>query len=154
MPFKSMQYTRRRFIAGLGASLTLPLSGCSQNGDVTPQHSRDDLEEEYAGVVQANDQNEFVPERVTIAAGESVVWFNNGDREHTVTAYEDEIPEDAEFFDAGDHESEQAARDDSGTGLLRKGDTYSYTFEVPGVYEYFCIPHERSEMVGTIVVEE
>ena len=37
--------------------------------------------------------------------------------------------------------------------MLNKGDTFKQTFNVPGTYKYFCIPHEAACMVGTIVVE-
>lgn len=30
--------------------------------------------------------------------------------------------------------------------------TFTYTFNQPGVYEYFCIPHELMGMVGTVRV--
>lgn len=148
----TVKYSRRRVLVGLGAGATLSLAGCSESEELTPQHSREKLEEEHAAAVETNDRDEFVPSTVTIDTGESVVWYNNRKREHTVTAYEDKIPDDAEYFDSGEHESEQAARDDSGHGVLRAGDTYSHTFDVAGEYEYFCIPHERT-MKGTVVVE-
>ena len=38
-------------------------------------------------------------------------------------------------------------------GLLAQGELFSHTFEASGEYVYFCIPHERNQMVGTIAVE-
>jgi len=70
-----------------------------------------------------------------------------------VTAYDGQIPADAAYFASGGFESEQAARNDISGGLIASGDTYEHTFETPGTYEYVCIPHESSEMTGTIVVE-
>jgi hypothetical protein len=32
------------------------------------------------------------------------------------------------------------------------GESFSYTFDEPGTYEYFCIPHEDLGMVGTVTV--
>ncbi len=151
-----MAYDRRAVLASITAGATVPLAGCGGSELQTETEiRRDELEAEHDAVVQMTDGNDFVPETVTIPVGGSVVWFNSGESEHTVTAYENRIPDDAEYFDSGEHESEARAREDNGTGVLRGGDTYSYTFEVPGEYEYFCIPHEEySNMVGTVIVEE
>jgi plastocyanin len=99
----------------------------------------------------------FDPREITATVGEEVVWRNTSKQGHTVTAYEDSLPADADFFASGGYASEQAARDawvDSFGGRLVSGDTFSHTFEVAGEYPYFCIPHERAGMVGTVVVEE
>lgn len=103
--------------------------------------------------------NAFVPETIEVAVGDEVVWKNTGSRNHTVTAYQDMLPEGATYFASGGYTSEQAARDAwakqlSGGGDLRPGQTYAHTFDVPGRYAYFCIPHEPAGMVGTVVVTE
>jgi plastocyanin len=98
----------------------------------------------------------FRPERVTVTVGDPVVWHNTSSHAHTVTAYGDPIPDGADYFASGGYESESAARDgwDSGAGgALYSGDTYEHTFAVPGEYRYFCIPHLRANMIGTVVVE-
>jgi plastocyanin len=95
----------------------------------------------------------FLPRSITIQKGQTVTWTVDADDAHTVTAYEDEIPEGADYFASGRFSSEEAARDNLGDSLLNEGDTYSVTFETPGTYEYFCIPHESDGMTGTIVVE-
>lgn len=103
--------------------------------------------------------NAFVPDTIEIPVGQAVVWENTGSRNHTVTAYEDSLPEGADYFASGGYTSEQEARDSwskqvEGGGTVRPSDRYSYTFEVPGKYPYFCIPHEPAGMVGTVVVKE
>jgi hypothetical protein len=30
--------------------------------------------------------------------------------------------------------------------------TFSFTFEEPGTYDYFCIPHESMGMIGSVTV--
>jgi plastocyanin len=95
----------------------------------------------------------FEPQELTIAVGDTVSWANGSGETHTVTAYEDEIPDGAEFFASGGASSEEAAREDLSAGLLGESDTFEVTFDVPGTYEYFCIPHESSGMTGTIIVE-
>jgi plastocyanin len=101
--------------------------------------------------------NAFKPQRYETTVGSVVSWKNTSSRAHTVTAYEGSIPEGAEFFASGGYESTQEARDawnsDLGGGI-DPGGTFEHTFEVPGEYGYFCIPHERQGMVGTVLVRE
>lgn len=94
----------------------------------------------------------FDPERLRVASGTTVRWVNDSEVGHTVTAYEEGIPERAGYFASGGFEGERAARNDPGGGLLDAGETYEHTFDVRGTYEYFCVPHESSGMTGTVVV--
>jgi len=99
----------------------------------------------------------FEPETLEVEVGTTVVWQNTNSRAHTVTAYQDAIPDGAAYFATGGFDSEAAAREQwfqNGDGNLYGGDTFSYTVEVPGTYEYFCIPHESGGMAGTIEVTE
>jgi plastocyanin len=98
-------------------------------------------------------QRRFDPSTITINAGETVTWVSESDESHTVTAYGDEIPEDATYFASGGASNEEEARDSLSEGLLESGDTFEVTFDRPGTYEYYCIPHESEGMKGTIVVE-
>lgn len=59
----------------------------------------------------------FNPKTVEARAGDTVVWRNAGTLEHSVTA---------DTFDAG---------------LLAAGQTFSRTFDTPGVFAYRCTPH-------------
>ena len=96
----------------------------------------------------------FEPRRLEVPVDTTVVWMNDSTRTHTVTAYEDAIPGGAEYFATGDFDGERAARDGfiDGEGHLLPDQAYEHTFTVPGTYGYFCIPHERAGMVGTVVV--
>jgi plastocyanin len=99
----------------------------------------------------------YEPESLTVAPGTTVVWRNTSSITHTVSAYDDGLPEGAAYFATGSVSSEREARDDwigERTGVLYRGDTYEHTFEIPGVYTYFCVPHEPGGMVGEVVVEE
>lgn len=89
----------------------------------------------------------FVPEQITIRAGDTVEWVNepNG-RKHQVTT----DPQQA--MDAGNVSIPRNAKPfDSGT--VKAGESYRYRFTVPGTYRYTCPPHEMSGMTGTVVVE-
>ena len=89
-----------------------------------------------------------------VSPGTTVVWRNTSQRAHTVTAYEDQIPADADYFASGGFDSERAARDawSNFGGSISSGEEYEHTFEVPGDYTYFCIPHEAAGMAGVIRV--
>ncbi len=72
-----------------------------------------------------------------IAAGTTVKWTNKDGTSHTVTS------EDGSFD----------------SGEIPGRESWSYTFDVPGTFAYYCVPHasvrdgERIGMVATIVVE-
>ncbi len=99
-------------------------------------------------------EHEFVEASLTVPVGTVVRFVNESPEPHTVTAYQDGIPDGGEYFASGGFDSEGQARDDLAQGLIRKGDTYEVSFDQPGTYEYFCIPHEADGMKGTIVVSE
>ena len=143
---------RRRFLSAAGTAATaatIGLAGCLG----AAEGENDDFDVGMTAV-------EFVPEEYRIEVGGTVVWHNNSSRSHTVTAYEDAIPEEAAYFATGGFESEGAARDawqnwradPDRSGLLTSGESFSHTFEVPGTYDYVCIPHERGGMIGQIIV--
>ena len=100
------------------------------------------------------DELTFDPEAIEVSVGTEVTWENVGAVGHTVTAYEDKIPDGATYFASGGFDSQQAAKDgySDGEGNVPKGESYSHTFETKGTYEYYCIPHEMNGMVGTVKV--
>ena len=86
----------------------------------------------------------FEPIGVLIEPGQTVRWVNQANV-HTSTAYHPDndghalrIPEAAEPWDSG--------------YLVEPGDRFEVTLTVPGVYDYFCAPHEIAGMVGRIIV--
>ncbi|NHN58080.1 plastocyanin/azurin family copper-binding protein [Halorussus rarus] len=102
--------------------------------------------------IDMTDNLVFDPDEATVAPGTTVVWDNVGTVGHSVTAYEDEIPEDAAYFASGGFDGEQAARNAYPEGDVAGGETYQHTFEVEGTYGYFCIPHETAGMVAELTV--
>ena len=97
----------------------------------------------------------FEPAELTVKAGDTVAWKFVGGEPHSVTAYDDGIPEDADYWASGDFDNEDAAREGwaNGKGAVASGQSYVHTFETAGEHEYVCIPHEAAGMVGTIIVE-
>ncbi len=97
----------------------------------------------------------FEPETITVSAGDTVVWTNEARDAHTVTAVEDDLPADAEYFSSGDFSTEELATEEENLAmaLISSGETYSHEFTVPGTYRYYCIPHRSAGMAGTVIVE-
>jgi plastocyanin len=99
-----------------------------------------------AATVGMTNTLEFDPDTVRVQAGQTVRWTNGSVIVHTVTAdpekaTKDEsvrLPDGAAPFDSGD---------------MDPNTTFEYTFDVPGTYRYFCIPHEGTKMYGTVIVE-
>jgi len=71
----------------------------------------------------------YAPAEVKVKAGDTVVWVNAGEKDHTVTA-------DDGSFDSGN---------------LPDGKTFRHTFKKPGKYKYHCEYHPRDKAV--VVVE-
>lgn len=105
--------------------------------------------------VQLSDDLRFNPADVTVVVNTTVRWQNVGTTAwHTVTAYEDRIPEGAPYFDSSGAGNETAARQAPPEGFLQPGDVFDVTFSIPGDYAYFCVPHEGAEMKGVVHVVE
>jgi plastocyanin len=137
-------YSRREALCAGGLVLAGGLAGCSGDGG-----------DDGDNVVDMTDDLVFEPETLTVPVGTTVTWENVGSIGHSVTAYEEDIPDGADYFASGGFDSEDAARNAyPSEGDIPGGESYEHTFEVAGTYEYFCIPHEASGMVGTIEVEE
>lgn len=137
----------RNLYTGSGIGLVVGVAGCYSSGTANDEPAPVD-----GTLVEMTDGLTFEPASVEVPAGETVVWRNVGAVPHTVTAYEDGVPADATYFASGGFESERAARDGYPEGDLGDGDEYTHTFETPGQYEYFCIPHEGGGMTGSVVV--
>src|SRR5215208_6813003 len=78
------------------------------------------------------EDNFFEPANITVEPGTTVTWVQSGNNSHTTTSYDG-------LWDSG---------------LLPggSGQTFSFTFNTPGTYRYFCRPHEAVGMVGTVTV--
>jgi plastocyanin len=76
----------------------------------------------------------FSPAQLIVRAGTTVTWTNDdGGVRHTTTA------------DDGAWDS----------GLFGAGESFSFTFDQPGVYPFYCMPHggpDGQGMSGTIIV--
>lgn len=137
---------RRTFVVAAGSTITASLAGClDAGGEPTGEHD--------VGMTM----DSFRPDSLTVEPNTTVEFRNTSSHTHTVTAFQDAYPDGAEYFASGGYESEQdavEAWENDSSGGLSQGDTFEHTFEIPGRYDYFCIPHLDAEMVGEIVVSE
>lgn len=135
---------RRRFLTAVGSiTVTGIVAGCTENGDGGG---------DQASVIEMTDELKFVPAEFEVETGETVTWKNIGSVEHSVTAYEDDIPDGAAYFASGGFDSESAAQNAWPDGSIAGDETYEHTFDTAGDYKYFCIPHESAGMVGTLTI--
>lgn len=129
----------RRWFLGAGGSAAglslLPAAGLAAGGPVIRLMS-DTLGEKVW----------FDPIGLWVAPGTRVTWLNVTNV-HTVAAYHPtngnrmpRIPAAAKPF-ASDY-------------LVEPGVRFAVTLTVPGVYDYYCEPHEAAGMVGRLVVGE
>jgi plastocyanin len=96
--------------------------------------------------------HKFAPPTLTVTVGEAVTWTNDSSESHTVTAVQSSLPDGADYFSSGGATSESAARDDLQAQLIGPGGDYKMTFDTPGTYRYYCIPHRSDGMTGEIKV--
>jgi len=71
---------------------------------------------------------QFKPASISIKAGDTIVWTNNDDRDHTV------ISTDGTFA----------------SDTIRRGESFSFKFDKPGKFTYGCKLHPR--MKGVVIV--
>ncbi len=78
------------------------------------------------------EDNYFEEANITVPMGTTVTWAQSGNNPHTTTSYD--------------------GLWDSGIIPGGSGGSFSFTFNEPGTYTYFCRPHEAQGMVGTVTV--
>lgn len=91
-------------------------------GDPQPMDSPDELDE-------GESPADYSVNVLRIPVGTTVTWTNDDAMLHTATAVDGS-------FDSG---------------FLAAGDSWSYTFDEPGEFEYYCLPHPW--MRATVIVE-
>jgi plastocyanin len=74
------------------------------------------------------DNFNFTPPALTVSVGTKVTWVNKDDVPHTVTS-------DDKLF---------------GSRAMDTDDKFSFTFQTPGTYSYYCSVHPK--MTGKVIV--
>lgn len=95
-----------------------------------------DTEEPASNEVWMEGQS-FSPSNLEVEVGTTVTWENRSDMIHTVTSGSDRNADG--LFDSGN---------------LSQGDTFSYTFNEVGEFDYFCMPHENMTATVNVVEDE
>ncbi len=75
------------------------------------------------------DSFQFAPQNLTVKAGATVTWTNKDDVPHTVVSTTKKFR----------------------SGVLNTDGKFSFTFNNPGTYEYFCSVHPQ--MTGKVIVQ-
>jgi plastocyanin len=114
---------------GTGMAATISVVAGGGAAGVPPVEADD---EGQAAIVQMLDF-EFNPVALTVPAGSTITWLNQGAAQHSATASDGS-------FD---------------TGLLAAGASADLAFDVPGTYAYYCTLHGTANgggMAGTITI--
>ena len=93
-------------------------------------------EGKVVSIVGNSGSNSYSPNPLEIKVGDTVTWINNDSSPHTVTSSSSSLSssEDSNFD----------------SDVLRRDETFSFTFDKEGEYSYFCTLHPS--MTGTIIV--
>ena len=138
-------YSRRRTLAVAGSAVLAGLAGCAgESGDSSPYDGwlagANNFEsvvdqtgtETVTVTVGAPSPYAFDPAAVQISPGTTVVWEWSGrGSSHNVVD------------NGGTFESDY---------YLEEGSTFEHTFAEPGVYKYYCTPHQTQGMLGVVEV--
>lgn len=120
--------------------------GSAQHGHGSSKHdhggSLDGPVERAEVGMMTNRGHHFMPHLVWVQEGGTVTWTCESGT-HTATAYH------AKFGEPSRVPADTAAWD---SGVLGTGESFEYTFEKAGVYDYYCRPHEGMGMVGKVIV--
>lgn len=89
--------------------------------------------------------NWYDPGELTVKQGDTVTWVNNDTEPHTVTSG---IGTGIQSVQTGEKGKQDGIFD---SDFFGSGESWSYTFERPGTYAYFCIIHPWMEAVVVAV---
>ncbi len=111
--------------------LYIPAAGAQQYQTQQGQMQQGQAQQGQNVTVMMQD-NYFSPANITVPVGTTVTWVQSGNNPHTTTSYD--------------------GLWDSGILPGGSGQSFSFTFNQPGTYTYFCRPHEAQGMVGSVTV--
>ena len=116
----------------------------SAEATATPESAPTNDGAEEARVSAKIIDTDFRPVTLNVTVGSRVDWKQVGDQPHSVTASDGSFDSSP---DCGPLDTDKC---------LGEGDAFSFTFEQPGEFEYYCRVHglpDGTGMVGTIIVK-
>lgn len=149
------RWNRRAFLQAIGVlSLVGPsilLTGCqyekkqSKAGQAPPpSEAKGEAKVHTVQMVSDGKSHFFDPDRLRIQVADTVTWILKSGV-HTTTAYH------PDYFDKPLRIPERAEPWHSGV-LKEIGQSFTQKFEIEGVYNYYCTPHQSLGMIGIVVV--
>ncbi len=127
-----------RFLLLTLAAAMLALSACSHHRQLGDSASP-------AVIVKATDFK-FSPESVRIVVGQTIEWGNDSILSAPTVTCDPAKAKEAKYVQL------PAGANPFNSGEIRPGEKFRHTFQTPGTYRYFCIPHEKMGMVGEVIV--
>jgi plastocyanin len=104
--------------------------------------------QESDAVVKMTPERKFMPEKITIKAGQTVEWVNDDNTmPHEVTT-------DPNVASDPSNVSSPAEAAPFDSHLITNGKSFRHQFTVPGLYRYACPPHENDGMLGEVTVSK
>jgi len=116
----------------LGLATAASVTACDDDDDDDYDYGDDDAaddDDDTSGGITVDvsiDSMAMDPDPVSISAGDTVRWTNNDLVPHAVTS-----------GDPGDGDAGSVFE----SGTLGNGATFSFTFDIAGMYRYFCSVH-------------
>ncbi|ODR83401.1 halocyanin [Haladaptatus sp. W1] len=131
-------FDRRAMLKATGTVLVgASLGGCLADGNSGSES--DDSPADVTVVVGPGGDLTFDPDDLEITTGTTVAWKWEGNNHNIVV---EDQPDGADWN----------GTPGADTKIYNEGYRYTYTFDVPGTYDYYCNPHRAAGMVGSITV--
>ncbi len=156
----------RKFIAAFGLTImacggggggggeAALAAGVAGSASATSSSAREATVHEVKMMLTDAGEYRYVPDELTIKAGDTVRWINVGGGPHNVQFKPGTVPDGAQAV----LNAAMANRigDMNGQLLMAPNATYEvdFTGAPAGEYPYVCTPHEMLGMVATLTIEE
>jgi plastocyanin len=89
----------------------------------------------------------FDPPVLSIRVGDQVTFVNNAGFPHNVVLDEDRLPDGA--YNSYSYHTGALTHEDY---LNAPGESFTAKFDLPGVYHYYCEPHQGAGMTAQVIV--